>query len=241
MKKAAFFSSTLCIFAFASSLMGQTLPTKQMNRLFEEGRSTLQLEVLERLRSALEPCANTLNADFACRIRLARTCYYLSFAYELQKRRGPGEKALEQGLKSALLAAKDKGDSAEVHSLLADIYNRKIVPYGDMFTGMECGPKVGAENKKALALDPNNARVQASLGRQYLMAPTAFGGDVKKAVECFKKSLELNPKSDETLFWLAQAYEKLKDPANEEKTLKKALKLNPGNVLVQNKLRLPPK
>ena len=96
MKKAAFFSSTLCIFAFASSLMGQTLPTKQMNRLFEEGRSTLQLEVLERLRSALEPCANTLNADFACRIRLARTCYYLSFAYELQKQRGPGEKALEQ-------------------------------------------------------------------------------------------------------------------------------------------------
>lgn len=219
--------------------MGQPLSPQQLNRLLEEGRSTLQVETLEQLRSTLEPCANTLSVDFDCRIRLARTCYYLSFAYEFQKQRGPGEKALGEALKTALLAEKQKEDSADIHSLLADIYNRKIVAYGDMFTGMDCGPKVGAENKKALILDPENAKVQASLGRQYLQAPAAFGGDVKKALEYFKKSLTLDPKSDETLFWLAQGYGKLKDEENREKTLKKALKLNPKNVLIQKELDFP--
>jgi len=239
LKKTILFLGAL--FLFASSLGAETLPPPPMDRLLEEGRSTLQIAALEKLRTALEPCAGAVNADFDCQIRLARTCYYLSFAYELQKQRDPGEKALEQGLKTALAAEKEKDDSAEIHSLLADIYNRKIVAYGDMFTGMDCGPKVGAENQKALALDPENAGVQASLGRQYLAAPPAFGGDVKKAVECFKKSLALNPQSDETLYWLARAYGKLKDPENREKALKNALQLNPKNVLVQNEIQFPSK
>ena len=219
-----------------SASHGQTPTSEPITQLLEEGRSTLQVEKLEQLRAMLEPCANTVNADFECRYRLAQTGYYLSFAYELQKQRGPGEKALEKALQCALKASRQKNDSSDIHSLLADIYARKIGTYGDMFTGMDCGPKVADENKKALALSPDNPRVQASLGRQYLMAPPLFGGDVNKAVTCFNKSLELNPQSDETLYWLAKAYGKLKDKTNREITLKKALVLNPQNILVQKEL-----
>jgi hypothetical protein len=49
-----------------------------------------------------------------------------------------------------------------------------------MFAGPKFGPKVKEENAKAMALDDKNPRVWASLGRQYLMAPKMFGGDVTK-------------------------------------------------------------
>ena len=230
-----FFFALLVLIPFSVSY-GQTPSPEPVTQLLEEGRSTLQMAKLEQLRAMLEPCANTVNAGFECRYQLAQTGYYLSFAYELQKQRGPGQKALEKALQCALTASRQKTDSADIHSLLADIYARKIGTYGDMFTGMDCGPKVADENKKALALDPNNPRVQASLGRQYLMAPPLFGGDVHKAVTCFNKSLELNPQSDETLYWLAKAYGKLNDKTDREITLKKALALNPQNVLVQKEL-----
>src|SRR6267378_8695629 len=79
--------------------------------------------------------------------------------------------------------------SADAHSLLADLYGRKISLGSAMFAGPKFGPKVKEENAKALALDDKNPRVWASLGRQYLMTPKMFGGDVSKAIESFQKSV----------------------------------------------------
>jgi len=62
--------------------------------------------------------------------------------------------------------------------------------------------KPKAENKRALELDANDPRVYASLGRQYLNPPSRLGGDVAKAMESFRKSTELDPKSDEAFVWL---------------------------------------
>ena len=231
--------STFLLLLTPAFLWGQPPSPSQFERRLEKGWSTLQAETLEQLRQDLEPCADGENADFLCRYQLAETCYHLSLVYENQKKRHLGEKAMEAALKTALEAARQKKDSAEIHSLLADIYGLKIRAYGDMFTAIDCGPKIDAENKLALRLDPENAKVQAGLGRQYLMTPPQFGGNPKKAVDCFKKSLELNPKSDETLFWLSRAYRKLRDKEDFEKTLKRALRLNPGNLLIQQELKSP--
>jgi tetratricopeptide (TPR) repeat protein len=199
--------------------------------LLNQGRATLDLDTLNQARQVLEPYTNITPLDPAYGYQLVQTDYYLSIAYELNHQRSPGEKALESALRLALKLESQNQDNADIHSLLADIYSRKIVAYGDMFTGMDCGPKVETENKKALALNPNNALVQASLGRQYLLAPSAFGGDARKAEVYFQKSLKLNPKSDETYVWLARTYRKLKNPEKFESALQKALKLNPHNRL----------
>ena len=102
-----------------------------------------------------------------------------------------------------------------------------------MLRGPKYGPKVKAENNCALELDPKDARVYASLGRQYLHAPSMFGGDLNKAIENFQKSTELDPKSDENFVWLAIALRKKGDSAGAEQALTKALQLNPRSAFAK--------
>jgi tetratricopeptide (TPR) repeat protein len=102
-----------------------------------------------------------------------------------------------------------------------------------MFAGPKFGPKVKAENQRALELDPNNARAAASLGRQYFEAPKMFGGDLEKAIESFRKSIQLDPQFDETYVWLATALRKKGDTAGADQALQEALKLNPRSAFAQ--------
>jgi Tfp pilus assembly protein PilF len=74
----------------------------------------------------------------------------------------------------------------------------------------------------------------ASLGRQYLMAPAMFGGDVNKAIESFQKSLVLDPQQDETWVWLAQAFKKKGDKPQAREAIDKALLLNPKSQFARN-------
>ena len=102
-----------------------------------------------------------------------------------------------------------------------------------MFSGPKFGPKVKEENAKAMALDDKNPRVWASLGRQYLMTPKMFGGDVPKAIESFQKSLALDPSQDEPWVWLAKAFQKQGDKANAREAIQRALQLNPENLFAK--------
>ena len=96
-----------------------------------------------------------------------------------------------------------------------------------MFAGPKFGPKVKEENAKAMALDDKNPRVWASLGRQYLMTPKMFGGDVPKAIESFQKSLAFDTSQDETWVWLAKAFQKQGDTSKAREAVQHALSLNP--------------
>lgn len=138
------------------------------------------------------------------------------------------DKAIEAVRKSIAL----KEDSADSHSLLADLYGRKI-PFGGMFAGPRYGPKITEENKRALALDDKNPRVWASLGRQYFFAPKMFGGDVNKAVESFQKSLTLDAQQDETWVWLARAFQKQGDKPKARDAVQHALQLNPQSAFAK--------
>ena len=117
--------------------------------------------------------------------------------------------------------------STDAHSLLADLYGRKISFGIGMFAGPKFGPKNQAENKRAQELDGNNPRVFANLGRQYLNAPKMFGGDVDKAIESFRKSIQLDSKFDEAFVWLGVALRKKGDSAGAEQAFQEALRLNP--------------
>jgi Tfp pilus assembly protein PilF len=96
-----------------------------------------------------------------------------------------------------------------------------------MFAGPRYGPKVEEQNKRARALDDKDPRVWASTGRQLLLTPKAFGGDVTKAIDSFQKSLALDSSQDETWVWLARAFQKNGDNAKPLDALQHALDLNP--------------
>lgn len=103
-----------------------------------------------------------------------------------------------------------------------------------MFAGPKYGPRVQAENQRALDLDPNSALAFASRGRQYLETPKMFGGDVDKAIGDFHKATQLDPKSDETFVWLAIALHKKGDNVGADEALREALRLNPRSVFANH-------
>jgi len=224
------------------SLLAQTptpiVPTPTYDQAvssLEKGKAGYEEDSLLSALQALEPCANTLTADFNCCYQAARAHLYLSRCYDLDKRKDLAEKAIEKGIREAKQTVVLRADSADAHSLLALLYEAKL-QHGDMFTGMDIGPKAGDENKKGLALDPANAQVQLALGIQYVMAPPIGGGDVKKGIATLQKVLELDPKMDEAYYWLAKAYRKQNDRENFKKSLDSALQLNPQNRMAQKEL-----
>ena len=195
----------------ASSLLGARQDTSgTVQAKIEMARRNRDLLQLQAVQAELGKQVSANPGDAQEELLPARVLGYLVDAYERQKNKKGAEAAIDKAIAAAQRAIQLKENSAEAHSLLADLYGRKI-GFGGMFAGAHYGPMAQQENKRAMELDDKNPRVWASLGRQYLMSPSMFGGDVNKAIESFQKSLALDPQQDETLVWLAQAYRKKGD------------------------------
>ena len=192
---------------------------------------------LESLRTQLEQRLSQNPNDAVGRYELATVENFLADVAEMRKDKKAAATAVDKGIEAAQRSIQLNEKSADAHSLLADLYGRKIGLGGGMFLGPRFGPKIGEENKRAMALDDKNPLVWASTGRQYLMAPKTFGGNVSKAIDSFKKSLTLDPNQDETWVWLAKAYEKQSDKANARDAIQHALQLNPQSEWAQETSR----
>ncbi|HET9869207.1 MAG TPA: tetratricopeptide repeat protein [bacterium] len=196
--------------------------------LLEQGRSNLQEAPLERALLYYSSRPGDPDAVRAC----ARIDYYRALGEDSRKQRDRAKKILDEGIGWAQQAVRSDPGSGPAHALLADLYGEKIA-LGDVFTAMDIGPKDAQENEKALSLAPLDAGVLAAQGRRYLMAPDFAGGDPRKALVFFRRSLEADPDSDETWLWLARACRRLKDPAGFQQALDKARSLDPQNVQVE--------
>jgi len=202
-------------------------------RLLEDGRTTLNDATLTQARDYFAKVTQQHPDNAVYFYQLARVDHYRSIADSERGDKKNAERALDGAIAIVQQAIKLNDNSADAHSLLADLYGRKIGMGVGMFAGPKFGPKVKAENERALALDSNNARVYASLGRQYFMAPKMFGGDNDKAIESFRKSIQLDPQFDETYVWLAMALQKKGDGDGADQALQTALKLNPHSAFAQ--------
>ena len=201
--------------------------------LLEQGRTSLDETKLATARAYFTNLTEQDATNFADWYSLARVEYYQVEAFAQHNNKNDAEHALDAAVISVQRALSINDKSADAHSLLADLYGRKI-SFGGFMAGAKFGPKSDSENKKALALDPNNPRVHASLGRQYLHAPKMFGGDIDNAISQFKQATELDPKFDEAYVWLSVAYRKKGDTADSDKALQEALRLNPQSKLALN-------
>lgn len=203
-------------------------------KLLEEARTTLDETALSRAQEYFGKLTQQHPENAVYFYELARVESYRSSACSMRNDKKKAEHALDEAMASVQQSLKLNEKSADAHSLLADLYGRKIGFGVGMFAGPKYGPKVKSENERAQELDPNSARVFASLGRQYLMAPHMFGGDVDKAVESLRKSTQLDPNFDETYVWLAIALRKKGDESGAEQALQQALKLNPRSVFAKS-------
>lgn len=200
----------------------------------EAARKTHDEKQLQSLKTQLEQTIAQNPNDVGSYLNLARVQEYFADLYDMRKDKKAAGVAVDKAIDAAQRSIHLQDNSADAHSLLADLYGRKISLGNAMFAGPKFGPKVKEENAKAVALDDKNARVWASLGRQYLMTPKTFGGDVAKAIESFKKSVALDPQQDETYVWLAKAYHRQGDKAKARDALQHALTLNPDSSWVKD-------
>ena len=200
-------------------------------RLLEEGRTTLEEKALTDAKTYFTHLTrNSSNATYL--YQLARVNLYLADSYSARHDSQRAERAVDEAIAAAQHSIRLDDKSADAHSLLADLYGRKI-EFGGFLAGPRLGPRIDAENKKALGLAPSDARVFASLGRQYLHAPKLFGGNIGKAIENFLKATQLDPNSDENFVWLAIAYRKNGDATNAASALQQSLRLSPRSAFAK--------
>lgn len=199
----------------------------------ELARKARDEKQLLSLKAQLEQQVAQNANDAVLFLDLARVQEYLADVYEMRKDKKGTVAAIDKAIEAALHSIQLNDKSAEAHSLLADLYGRKISLGNGMFAGPKFGPKVKEENARAMALDDKNPRVWSSLGRQYLMAPKMFGGDVSKAIESFQKSLAMDASQDETWVWLARAFQKQGDKTKARDAIQHALSLNPDSPWVK--------
>ena len=200
----------------------------------ETARKTRDEKQLQSLKTQLEQKISQNSSDAGTYLFLAQAQSYLLDVYEMRKDKKAAAAAIDQAIDAIQHSIQLNDKSADAHSLLADLYGRKISLGNAMLAGPKFGPKVKEENAKAMALDDKNPRVWASLGRQYLMAPKMFGGDAAKAIDSFQKSLAIDPSQDETWVWLARAFEKQGDKSKARDAIQHALTLNPGSPWIKD-------
>jgi tetratricopeptide (TPR) repeat protein len=197
----------------------------------EAARKTHDEKQLQSLKAQLEQMIAQNPNDAGLYLDLAKVQEYFLDVYETRRDKKAAGEAVDKAIDAAQQSIQLNDKSADAHSLLADLYGRKISLGNAMFAGPKFGPKVKEENAKAMALDDKNPRVWASLGRQYLMTPKMFGGDVAKSIESFQKSLAFDTSQDETWVWLAKAFQKQGDTSKAREAVQHALSLNPGSRL----------
>ena len=200
----------------------------------EAAHKTHEESQLQSLKTQLEQKIAQDPKDAASYLDLARVNAYVADVYEMKKDKKLEAVAVDKAIEMVQHSIQLNDKSADAHSLLADLYGRKIGLGTAMFAGPKFGPKVKEENAKAMALDDKNPLVWASLGRLYLMAPKMFGGDASKAIESFQKSLTLDAAQDETWVWLAKAFAKQGDKSKAHEAIQHALSLNPGSPWIKS-------
>jgi tetratricopeptide (TPR) repeat protein len=200
----------------------------------ESARKTHDEKQLTALKEKLEQLVAQNSSDAVLSLDRAKVHSYLLDVYEMRKDKKAAVTAIDKAIEAALRSIQLNDKSADAHSLLADLYGRKISLGNAMFAGPKFGPKVKEENAKAMTLDDKNPHVWASFGRQYLMTPKMFGGDVAKAIESFQKSLAIDSSQDETWIWLSKAFQKQGDKTKARDAIEHALTLNPDSPWVKS-------
>jgi tetratricopeptide (TPR) repeat protein len=204
--------------------------TAQATRWVDEGLRSFQAAPLSAAAAVLVPCAEDPAMGFDCAYQAARAYLYLSYVLELAGRKAQARDCLGPATRWAKAAAIGSPASALAHSLLAQVYGRRIL-LGNAFTAMRYGPLNGAETAAAVRLAPEDPQVLETQGLRYLYAPALFGGNAGKAQACFERSLKAED-SDLTRYFLALALMKRGENVKAHEELLKARGMNPANGLV---------
>ncbi len=159
--------------------------------------------------------------------------------------KGKVKKYVNDGLSHLEDAVDEKPDFAEAYALMSSLYGTKIAVMP--WAGFWYGPKSGKIMGKAMALDPENPRINLINGISMKFTPESFGGGVasaklylNKAAELFKTDAPEAIMPDwgrsDTYAWLGQIEFEAGKKEEAKRHYEKALEINPNNNWVKNQL-----
>ena len=198
-----------------------------------QDRPALQ-QSIQHLASAAEKNANDAGAQY----RLALANSYLAEVATEMRDKGQAKVAAEAGIKAAERALQLNSRNAEYHRLLGTLCGQ-VIP-ANVLAGFKYGRCALDSVSKAIELAPKSAinYVSRGVGNYYL--PPAFGGGVDKAIQDFRKAIELDPKLAEAQLWLGIALRKANQNAEARQALAKSVQLNPNRVWAKQQLDKTP-
>lgn len=153
-----------------------------------------------------------------------------------------GKEFAELGIAAAETLLQDDNFKSTANALLAG-FNGMSIAFSPM-KGMYLGPKSDKQVSNALKLDPTNAIAWLQQGSSQYNTPKIFGGNVKKSIESFKKSIaffDADPSKPEwmkieAMVWLGQAYHSNKEYQKASDIYNEVLNLVPGYKWVELQL-----
>src|SRR6266852_5093437 len=116
----------------------------------ENARKSHDEKQLQPLKTQLEHKIAQNAEDAGSYLALARVHEYLLDVYEMRKDKKAAAAAVDKAIEAVQRSIQLNDKSADAHSLLADLYGRKISLGNAMFAGPKFGPKVKEENAKAM-------------------------------------------------------------------------------------------
>ena len=204
----------------------------------ERARDRQDRAALEKLAAGATAAASKQPGSAAAQYRAALASSYLAeVAMELRDK-AQAKAAAEVGIAAAEKAVSLDAGNAEHHRILGTLCGQ-VIP-ANVWAGLKYGRCALDSINKAIELAPKTAinYVSRGVGNYYL--PPAFGGGADKAIEDFRKALQLDPRLAEAHLWLGVALRKANRNAEARQALEKALALNPNRLWIKQQLEKTP-
>lgn len=144
--------------------------------------------------------------DFESAWKLARACYWLGGHVSDDQRRGQYERGIKAGTHAVAL----EPERPEGHFWMAANMGAMAESFG-IRAGLRYRGTVKRELETVLKLDPSYQQGSAdrALGRWYFRVPGLLGGSRNKSVEHLQRSLDYDPGSAASHFFLAETFLKM--------------------------------
>ncbi len=195
---------------------------------FEKGSCLSDKELLLEVETKISQLIEKNPENYLCYYYLGRIKSSLMNLYDSAKDKQKIKECINKAEEMFKKSVSLKDNFAESHSYLGFIYGRKIAVEGPL-TGILLGKKTIKEHQRALEIDKENPIVLVNLGIYYVYTPDKWGGDKKKAEECFKKAQKISSRFVDGYVWLGILYEGQGKEKEAIKLYQKALEIEPQN------------
>ena len=194
---------------------------------------------IEKMIANLQMASDNAPNDAEAHYRVALAESYLGEISLELKDKGAAERAADAGIHAAQAAIQLQPKNAEYYRVLGTLCGQAI-PAVNMLSALTYGKRAKEAIDKAMALDPNSARVHEAEGVGNYDLPQQLGGGPELAMKDFRKAIELDPKQADSYLWLALCLRKLHRNGEARQALQHAIDLDPQRIWLKEQLEKTP-